>query len=317
MATAKFPHKIKQGDCIGLVACSSFISSERLDSCIKVIGDMGYEVKVADNITTSKGGYMAGEEQIRADWLNRMFEDKTVDAIFCVRGGDGSNRMISKVNLDAVKNNPKIFVGYSDITQLLNLFSDKCGLVTFHGPMVSSNMVDDFDEETRTAFMNAINADGVYRYNEPSGKPIKIIQEGCGQVSGQIVGGNLELICTSIGTPYEVDTEGKILFIEEIGDHIGNTDRNLFQLRDCGKLDKVAGIMIGQFTDFRIDMPGVYDIENIVQEALLSSNRADAADVPVLTGIQSGHGKPMITIPIGAMCRISVPDRLIEFDVER
>ena len=314
---AKFPHKIKQGDCIGLVACSSAISNERLDSCINVIKGLGYQVKVADNITASKGGYMAGDEEIRAEWLNKMFEDKLVDAIFCVRGGDGSNRMISKVNLDIVKNNPKIFVGYSDITQLLNLFNRECELVTFHGPMVSSNMVDDYDEETEAAFKNALNADCEYSYIEPYGKPIEIVQDGCGEVSGQLVGGNLELICTSIGTPYEIDTDGKILFIEEIRGHIGNTDRKLYQLRDCGKLDKVTGIIIGQFTDFRIDMPGEYEIENVVMEALLSSNRVDAKSVPVMSNIQSGHGKPMITLPIGAMCRIDTKNKTIKFDVER
>lgn len=230
---AKFPHKIKQGDCIGLVACSSAISNERLDSCINVIKGLGYQVKVADNITSSKGGYMAG------------------------------------------------------------------------------------DEETEAAFKNALNADCEYSYIEPYGKPIEIMQDGCGEVSGQLVGGNLELICTSIGTPYEIDTDGKILFIEEIRGHIGNTGRKLYQLRDCGKLDKVAGIIIGQFTDFRIDMPGEYEIENVVMEALLSSNRVDAKSVPVMSNIQSGHGKPMITLPIGATCRIDTKNKTIKFDVER
>lgn len=312
----KFPKKLEKGACIGLVACSSFISEERLAACITFLKEKGYQLKVADNITANKAGYMAGEETVRAQWLNRMFADPDVDAIFCVRGGDGSNRMISGVDLDVVRANPKIFVGYSDTTTMLNLFASQCGLVTFHGPMVSSNMVDAYDDDTRIAFEEALTAEEEYWYHEPEAHPLVIAQEGCGKVSAPLAGGNLELIGTSIGTPYEVDTDGKILFIEEVHGHIGNLDRTVFQLRDAGKFDKVKGVLLGQFTDMEIDETD-YGPERVIMDAIRSSGRPDADQVPVITNIQSGHGRPMITLPIGAMCEMDTRNRTIRFQVER
>lgn len=312
----KFPKKLKDCSCIGLVACSSPVSEERLRACIDVLQKQGYKVKYADNITVNKGGYMAGEGDMRAMWLNRMFADPEVDAIFCVRGGDGSNRMIQGVDLDMVRANPKIFVGYSDITTLLNRFGKECGLVTFHGPMVSSNMVDMYDEETRAAFEDALNADEEYWYREPKGLPLVVDQKGRGFARARLAGGNLELVGTSIGTPYEVDTDGKILFLEEVHGHIGNLDRTVHQLRDAGKLDQVEGILLGQFTDMEIDMPE-YQPEDVVMEALLSSGRKDADQVPVMRHVQSGHGQPMITLPVGAVCEMDTEKRTIRFLIER
>ena len=312
----KFPKKLKKGACIGLVACSSFISKERLEACIAFLKERGYRLKVADNITSNKAGYMAGEETVRAQWLNRMFADPEVEAIFCVRGGDGSNRMITRVDLDIVQANPKIFVGYSDTTTMLNLFADRCGLVTFHGPMVSSNMVDAYDDDTRISFEEALTAEIEYQYHEPDAHPMVIAQEGCGKVMAPLAGGNLELIGTSIGTPYEVETDGKILFIEEVHGHIGNLDRTVFQLRDAGKFDKVKGVLLGQFTDMIIDEAD-YGPERVIMDAIRSCGRPDADQVPVITNIQSGHGQPMITLPIGAMCEMDTKNRTIRFRVDR
>lgn len=312
----KFPSKLPKNACIGLVACSSFISEERLKKCVDFMKKEGFRVKIADNITSDKAGYMAGEESVRAAWLNRMFSDPEVDGIFCVRGGDGSNRMIQGVNLDIVRQNPKPFVGYSDTTTMLNLFADACGLVTFHGPMVSSNMVDHYDGETRAAFEKLLTADTIYDYNEPEDHPMYVEQDGCGRVVAPLAGGNLELIATSIGTPYEVQTDGKILFLEEVHGHIGNFDRTVFQLRDAGKLDNVRGILLGQFTDMDIDRPD-YGPERVVMDALRSSGRPDADQVPVISGIQSGHGFPMIALPIGAVCEMNTVSKKICFYVER
>ncbi len=312
----KFPSKLPKNACIGLVACSSFVSEERLKECMDFLRKEGFRIKAADNITSDKAGYMAGEEDIRADWLNRMFSDPEVDGIFCVRGGDGSNRMIQGINLDIVRQNPKPFVGYSDTTTMLNLFADKCGLVTFHGPMVSSNMVDHYDGETRAAFEDLLTADTEYDYTEPAGHPMYVEQEGCGKAKAPLAGGNLELVATSIGTPYEVQTDDKILFLEEVHGHIGNFDRTAFQLRDAGKLDRVKGILLGQFTDMDIDRPD-YGPERVIMDALRSCGRPDAEQVPVISRVQSGHGFPMIALPIGAVCEMDTRNRRISFEVKR
>lgn len=312
----KFPKKLKDCRCIGLVACSTFISEERLQACVDFLQARGYRVKCADNITVNKGGYMAGEAEVRAEQLNKMFADTDVDAIFCVRGGDGGNRIIRDVDLKIVRENPKIFVGYSDVTSLLNLFTQECDLVTFHGPMVSSNMVDLYDAETEAAFKAALNAEAEYCYSAPNGLPLRVEQEGCGVVCAPLAGGNLDLMSTSIGTPYEIDTDGKILLIEEVHGHIGDLDRTVHQLRNAGKLNKVKGILLGQFTDLRLDLPD-YTPEVVIMEALLSSDRPDADKVPVFSQVQSGHGQPMITLPIGAMCEIDTKAKSIRFFAER
>lgn len=304
----KYPDKLNKGAVIGLVSPSSAVSKEREEQCKKVIEDMGYRVKMSDNISSSKGGYMAGDEKVRGQWINRMFADKQVDAIFCIRGGDGANRIIEYIDLDIVRNNRKIFVGFSDITSLHLLFNQNCGLVTFHGPMVSSNMVDNFDEESKNALFNALNSDEEYVYKEPSGLKVGIAKEG--KCRGILTGGNLTVMCASLGTPYEMDTKDKIIFIEEVGDHIGNLDRHIYQLKNAGKLKCAKGILLGQFTRCKVEEG--YDIVNIVTEA------TEGLNIPIMYNIQSGHdGSPMITLPMGAECVMDTSTRSIAFKVER
>ena len=290
-----YPKKINAGAVIGLVSPSSAISEERLHACYKVLKSMGFSVKLSDNICADKGGYMAGDERVRAAWINRMFADPEVDAIFCVRGGDGGNRVIPYLDLDVIRSNPKIFVGYSDITSFHLLFNQQCDLITFHGPMVSSNLVDHCDPETKLALFSCLNADDTYAYVPPAGFDIKTLRPGVAE--GPITGGNLTVICTSIGTPYEVDTKGKILFLEDLDAHIGNLDRMVYQLKNAGLIDQAKGIIIGQFTDCRNDRED-YDINQVVLDA------TEGLDIPVMSNIQSGHGFPMITSPMGATCRM-------------
>lgn len=138
----KFPKKLTPGATIGLVATSSCTTPEKVEKCIAKLEELGYKVKPAANLTTNYGGYMADTGKVRADELNKMFADPEVDAIFCMRGGDGSSRIMEYLDYDMIKANPKIFVGYSDVTNLHLALTEKCGLVTFHGPMVASNMID-------------------------------------------------------------------------------------------------------------------------------------------------------------------------------
>ena len=299
-----YPEKIEKGATIGLVSPSSPITSEREEQCVKAIEDLGFKVKKAPNITASKGGYMAGEESLRGEVLNTMFADKDVDAIFCIRGGDGANRIIDFIDLDIVRNNKKPFVGYSDISSLHLLFNQKCDMVTFHGPMVSSNIVDHFTPEVEEAFFAAINADREYVYKAPEGYELKVARDG--KAEGVMTGGNLTVICASLGTPYEMDTDGKILFIEEVGEHVGNLDRHVYQLRNAGKLDNVKGIVLGQFAGCNVDVPG-YDMTRIMLDAIGDKN------IPVFYNVQSGHDNPMINLPLGAMTCMDTAKKELKF----
>jgi len=304
-----YPKKLEKGGTVGIICPSSPISEEREKQCVAVIESLGYKVKKADNLTKVHGGYMAGTGEERAAWINKMFADPEVDAIFCVRGGDGGTRNPEFLDLDLVRKNPKIFVGYSDVTTLHLLFNQECDLVTFHGPMVSSNMVDNFDEDTKKAFFDCINGDKEYVFNNPDGIKIEVMKEG--KADAPIVGGNLSLLSAAMGTPYEMDTKGKIVFIEEVEEPITKIEKWTYQLRNAGKFDECKGIVLGQFTG----MNNVYDPTYMEIECL----KEILKDVkcPVIYNVQSGHGDKIITIPFGAMCHIDTEKLSLTFDIDR
>lgn len=305
----KYPDKLKPGDTIGIVATSSFTSAERVAQCIDKMKQLGYKVKTASNLDVNYGGFMAGDGKLRARELNSMFADPEVDAIFCMRGGDGSSRIMEYLDYEMIKANPKIFVGYSDVTNLHLAFTQKCGFVTFHGPMVSSNIVDDFDDETRDSLFGALNADNSWEFKNPSGFEIKTMKAG--KATGKLIGGNLSLLSASVGTPYEVETEGNILFIEEVCEPMSKIEKWVYHLKNAGILEKCAGIILGQFTDVVNSSCPEFDEIRCISDIL------DEIDIPVMYNVQSGHEKPMMTLPMGAVCTMDTENGSIIFKVER
>ncbi len=302
----KYPKKLNKNATIGIICPSSGISKERLIQCKAVLENLGFKVKLANNLTSNLAGYMAGDGKSRGTSINQMFADPEVEAIFCVRGGDGGSRAIEYLDLELIKNNPKIFVGYSDITSFHLIFNQICDFVTFHGPMVSSNMVDDFDDESKASFWNALNTETPYEFYNPKGFNIEVLKEG--KAEGTLIGGNFALLGASMGTPYEVDTKGKILFIEEVGESMSRIDRLIYQFRNSGKLKQCAGILLGQFTNCPNDELPTYTELDIFKEALADIN------IPVMYNIQSGHGLPNMTLPFGAHCIINTNNKSIYFD---
>lgn len=305
----KYPKKLKKGDTVGLICMSSPISRKTEDRCRKTIEKMGYVPKLAGNLSTNYGGYMAGTGKERAEWINKMFADPKIDAIFCVRGGDAGSRVMEYVDFELIKNNPKIFVGYSDVTSMHIAINKYCKLVTFHGPMVSSNMIDGLDSETEEAFFKAINADNEFDFINPKGFDIEVLKSG--KAEGEIVGGNLALLSASIGTTYEIDTKGKIFFIEEVGETMNRIERFAYQLRNSGKFAEANGIILGQFTNCKNKEMSEYD------EIKLFSDVLENVDVPVMYNIQSGHGDQIITIPFGTKCIMDTETKNIKFICER
>lgn len=303
-----FPKKLKKGDTVGLVCTSSFIKTEKIGICVRTVESMGYKVKTADNLDKDYGGYMAGGGKLRAGQLNRMFEDNDVNAIFCVRGGYGSSRIMEYIDYDMVRKNPKIFVGYSDVTNLHIAFIQKCQMVTFHGPMVHSNMIENFDIETEKSLLKTINADSDIEFKNPEGFDIKILHKGKGE--GRLTGGNLSLLSASIGTPYEIETEKSILFVEEVNEPIGKIEKWVWHLRDAGKLKKCNGIILGQFSEVRCSKVG-FDAIRCFYDAL------EGLDIPIFYNIQSGHGKPMMTLPLGTDCYMDSSSKSIKFSIKK
>jgi len=304
-----YPAKLLPGDTVGLVCPCSPITEERLQACVRTVEALGYRVKVAGTPTENHGGYMAGSGKLRANAINALFADREVKAIFCLRGGDGGTRTVPYLNLDLVRRNPKIFVGYSDVTTLHLLFNQNCGLVTFHGPMVSSNMVDAFDADTRRSFFAALNGDGLYTFRNPAEEPIRVLHPG--RAEGMVIGGNLSLLSAAMGTPYAPDTRGKILFIEEVEEPVTKIEKWMCQLRNSGALAACSGILLGQFTDIsNKELPGFLATECIRE-------LTEDLDLPILYNLQSGHGEKIITLPFGAHCVMDSADRSVTFRIDR
>lgn len=304
----RYPNKLNRGDTIGIICPSSAVETERIEKCIKAMENLGYRVKKAHNLDVNYAGYMAGSGKTRGEWINRMFADAEVKAIFCVRGGDGGSRAMEYVDFDLIRNNPKIFVGYSDVTSLHLGITQNCDLVTFHGPMVSSNIVDNFDDETRESLYASINAEEDFQFKNPEGFPIEVLKEG--KATGRLIGGNLSLLSASIGTPYEVDTKGKILFIEEVCEPMSKIEKWTYHLRNAGKLKDCCGIILGQFTEVTNDDCPEYDVNACMMDIF------QGLDIPVMYNVQSGHGKPLMTLPMGAMCIMDTVSKTIGFKVE-
>jgi muramoyltetrapeptide carboxypeptidase len=288
-------NKLKYGDTIGIIMPASPQENCIIDKHISNLINMGFSVKKGAHIY-DKHGYLAGMDEDRARDLMDMFLDKDVDAIMCYRGGYGTMRILSYIDKDIIKQHPKIFIGYSDITSLLNFFTLKCNLITFHGPMVSSNFGD---TATTNSFLSTLMF-GTEPYIINNSKDREEKYYGNSSAEGILVGGNLSLICSTIGTPYEITTKNKILFIEEVGENPYRVDRMLTQLLLCEKLQKCQGFILGQFTDCSSNSPEKsLTLHDVLQDRILSLSK------PTVINFMAGHSYPNLTLPIGAIVRIN------------
>lgn len=305
--------RLEKGDTIGIVAPASNASFERVLEAKKNIENMGYKVVLGE--CTQKQWYSyAGIDEERAREINVFFADKNIDAIICMRGGYGCNRLIELVDFEMIKNNPKIFVGYSDITTLHMAINEKTELVTFHGPMAVSNFTGDYNKETYNNFIDVVCNPVERREIKNFSKELGVISEGIGR--GKLVGGNLATLVATLGTEYDLDYNGKILFLEEIGEKTYKVDRFLNQLKKHGVFDKVEGIILGDFKN----CPPDSEKDMMLLEVFQNYFRDFDFGKPVIYDLESGHSEPMLTLPLGAMCevnsfekRVTMLERVVEF----
>jgi len=293
------PKALRKGDTIGIVAPGSPADEVKLYKATARLESMGFRIRHGTSCF-GKYGYLAGKDEVRAEDINLMFEDPKIDAVFCMRGGYGSPRILNLINYDTIKSNPKIFMGYSDITAIHIAIIQKCQLVTFHGPMLTSDFLSsEFENYTAIHMMKALTS------TFPIGKIVKApgTPEGkmlaCGSAEGKLIGGNLSLISDTLGTPFEIDTRGKLLLIEELEEEPYRIDRMLTQLKLAGKLDDVKGIVLGQFTDCGPKYPeSSLNIEQVFEDILVSLEK------PILQNICFGHDTHKATIPMGVKAKI-------------
>ncbi len=303
-----FPENVRKGDLVGIIAPSSPTPPDRVKKCRAFLESEGYRVKEGRGIYENQHGYIAGPCEDRLRDIHDMFSDPRVKAIFCLRGGDTSCYVVDKLDMNLIRANPKIFMGYSDITSYHVRMNQEADLITFHGPMVSSNMLENFDAFTRRSLEEALalGENGHMRLENPEGEPFRTLRPG--RAEGALAGGNLALICSMLGTPYAVDTRDKILFIEDVGESTAHVDRMLHQLMHTGKLQDAAGVLVGDFSEQSNKHDPSYLVEQLIGDFF-----ADY-DKPVIYNVLSGHCYPMSTLPLGARCRMGASDEpSIEF----
>ena len=298
------PCALQSGMTIALVAPSGAPrNAEVLPRMKNFWENKGYQVIVGESCT-SKHGYLAGTDDIRAGDLNRFFADPQVDAIFCIRGGYGAARILPMLDYDIIRRNPKIFVGYSDITALHSSLNRYGQLVTFHGPMGDLPANEEHLPVSLHSLELALTAKEGYELINPPGFEKTTLQSGVAQ--GEIVGGNLTLIAHSLGTPYAPDFAGKILFLEDISEKTYRVDEMLVNLKHAGAFDQCAGILLGEFTDCETEDPAFgLSMEDILAEIGFPKNK------PILRGIRAGHCNPKLTIPFGVSCEMDADRKTI------
>jgi muramoyltetrapeptide carboxypeptidase len=291
------PKKLKFGDTIGIVAPGSPTTEEKVEKAYEKLKEMGFKVKLGKSCY-SKYGYLAGRDELRAEDLNSMFRDTEVDGIICLRGGYGTIRILELLDYNLIRANPKVFVGYSDITVIHIAINQISNLVTFHGPMAASDLAGDISNFSLDSLFNSIlDRDFDGNLKNPTEELITI---NGGVAEGQIIGGNLSLITSTIGTPYEIDTKGKILFIEEIGEEPYRIDRMLNQLKLSNKLQEAEGIILGNFSNCMPEDPDMsLTLEEVIDDLIRPLNK------PTLYNLQAGHCDPNITIPFGVRVRLN------------
>ena len=296
---------LQPGDTIGLSAPAGPAAHQRekIDRAIHAIEALGFHVIVGRSCY-EKWGYLAGSDEVRADDLNAFFANPEIAGIFCMRGGYGSIRLLDCLDFDAIAHHPKVFVGYSDITALHLALNQMAGFMTFHGPMPVSDFIrPDFADYAKPRLLQAIMSPeplGAIA-SPPEASAIEIVSPG--DAEGRLVGGNLANICALMGTPFEIDTRGKILLLEDIYEEAYRIDRMLTQLRLGGKFRDVAGIVLGDFTHWEPTEPHNYlHIDDVIKNILLPLKK------PILKNVCFGHGRFNATLPLGAMARIDGDD---------
>jgi muramoyltetrapeptide carboxypeptidase len=297
------PRALKPGDVVGLVAPASYtFDLWRLDLAAERVRALGLEPRFGKHVR-GRRGFLSGTEAERLEDLHAMFADPGVAAIFCIQGGYGTPRLLGGLDYDLIRTHPKILVGYSDITGLHLAIGKKTGLVTFHGPNALGGWTERSVEHLKKALFvpeplgllanpeekDPLNPEHVLRTVAP------------GSARGPLVGGNLTLISATMGTPYEIDTRGRILLLEDIGEAPYRIDRMLVQLELAGKLREAAGIVFGTCTDCGTDKSSFelsLSLSEVLEEILAPLGR------PVLAGLLFGHTREKSTIPFGVAAEL-------------
>lgn len=313
------PPVLQPGDTVGLISPASpvhehgDVTKEELQRGIECLKAMGFQIRLGKHAREVRG-YFAGTDQARADDLHAMFADKTIRAILCIQGGYGTPRLLPYLDFDLIRANPKVLMGYSDLTALNITIHQQTGLVTFHGPTVGYDMAHEFTY-TKQWFERAVmRREPIGEIKNPDDGP-EIVSLSSGRATGRLIGGNLSLLIATLGTPYEVDTTGAIVFLEDVDELPYRFDRMLTHFALAGKLHDAAGIIIGECVDCvpkDAKKPSL-TLTEILDDLVRPLNK------PAIYGVCCGHGKKKVTLPYGVQatldadaCRLVIEEAAVE-----
>ena len=289
------PKRLEKGALIGLVTPGSSVSEKELDACVRKLEGLGFRTTYEDTVL-SEYGYFAGPDRERADELMDMFKRKEVDGIWCVRGGYGSIRILDMLDYELIRQNPKVLIGYSDITAILTAVYQQSGLVTFHGPVGTSDFNSFSKRSLRRILMDPRDT---YRYPYKREKDSRENPEydrytlTAGIAEGELIGGNISVLDSIIGTAYEPDFKGKLAYLEDVGEKTYRIDKMVYHLLSGTNLKEAAGIVMGVFDDCNVNSLPTLSLKQALDDLL------KPLDMPVSYGISFGHIKRQVTIPTG------------------
>lgn len=293
------PKRLYPGDMIGVIAPASPGDLQSAQAGINWLKAQGFRVRAGRTLEETFG-YLAGNDDIRAADINSMFASSEINGIICLRGGYGTMRLLNLIDYELIGTHPKVFVGYSDITALHLSIGQRTGLITFHGPMVASDMGrEEPSLYTQDRFLRAVTSSyplGAIYNPQPSFPPVWITP---GTAQGILTGGNLSLIANTLGTPFEIDTRNKILCLEEVGEAPYRIDRMLTQLLLAGKLQQAAGIVFDVCSGCT---PEENSADFTVAEVL--KDRLGRLGKPVLSCLHFGHTPDKATLPLGVAAEL-------------
>jgi muramoyltetrapeptide carboxypeptidase len=299
----KLPPFLKKSDPVALVATSGPLPEGRLEQAVESVRELGLEPIVYRSCQL-KHGYFAGNDEDRARCLQASFDDPDSKAVISIRGGYGAHRLWKLVDYDAIAASGKGYYGYSDITAV-HMELNRRGLVTWHSPMPSTEWYKGLDDYTLESLKRALFGPLPDWLENPPDVPMETVVPG--KAIGMLTGGNMSLVASTLGTPYELDTKGKILFLEDVDEPPYRIDRMLLQLSHAGKLDDCAGVILGPFVDSVPSNPNAtLTLEEIIDELLGGLGK------PVIKGFQCGHSLPTMSIPLGAQVLLDADNGIVQ-----
>lgn len=304
------PRRLVPGDTIGLVSpsgpttASGTATPRTIEVARRRLHDVGFRTVLAPHAMDVRG-YLAGADADRASDLQAMFADPSVQGILCIRGGYGAHRLLDALDYELIGRNPKVFIGYSDITALHAAFHARAGLVTFHGPMTAA--IAQADPHDLLELLRAVTRPTPLGRlaNPPTAPQIETLVPGVAE--GRLIGGNAALLTALLGTPYQPEFEGALLFLEDLGEHTYRLDRKLAHLRLAGVLQRAAGIIVGECC-YPAESQSALSVREILEDLVVPLGK------PAIYGLACGHGAYHLTLPIGVRATLNATEDVLTIE---